>query len=226
MWQRPEKEPCTEGLIDNWEAPWPCTETLATLTELNEECLELLSEQAMLDTGAGAPILRELGELWSRLDGSARHRAALCPYLLLDAGFADPHRWRWVGNPGVRDLEPPALAPFFTANGVGRVAHQIFTNAWYIARTQPIGATLYLGMPGPCAALLRACTLRQVTELAIQHAGWLRPRWSGRVKIWRELLSAAIGGEGVTLERARLHGVQLLAMELRALEQVQANERR
>jgi len=225
MWQRLEME-LAESPVNNWEAPWPCAEMLATLTELNEQCLELLTEQAMLDTGSGAPILRELGELWSRLDASARRRAASCPYLLLDAGFSDPHRWRWAGNHGVQDREPAGYPAFFTANGLVRVAHQIFTDAWYIVRTQPAGAALYLGMPAHCALLLRACTTRQITELAIQHAGWLRPRWSGRVKIWRELLSAAIAGEGSKLERARLHGVQLLAMELRALEQVHANERK
>jgi hypothetical protein len=68
--------------------------------------------------------------------------------------------------------------------------------------------------------------VRQVTELANQHAGWLRPRWAGRPRIWRELLSAAISGEGLALQTARLHGVQLLAMELKALEQVSAKELR
>jgi len=68
--------------------------------------------------------------------------------------------------------------------------------------------------------------MRQITELANQHAGWLRPRWAGRTKVWRELLLAAISGEGLALERARMHGVQLLAMELKALEQVHSGERR
>jgi hypothetical protein len=225
MWQH-EREIRTEGDNPNFEEPWPCAETLTTLTELNEQCLELLSEQAKLGTSPSSPILRELGDLWSQLDINSRRRAAACPYLLLDAGFADPYRWRWVGGHGVGEREPAPYSSFFTANDATRVAHQIFTNAWYIVRTQPIGAPLYLGMPAHCATLLRACTVRQVTELANQHAGWLRPRWTGRVKVWRELLLAAISGEGVALERARMHGVQLLAMELKALEQVHANERK
>jgi hypothetical protein len=126
----------------------------------------------------------------------------------------------------VGDREPTAYASFFTALGATKVAHQVFTNAWYIVRTQPVGAPLYLGMPPHCASLLRACTMRQVTELANQHAGWLRPRWAGRVRIWRELLMAAISGEDLALEMARLHGVQLLATELKALEQVNAKDPR
>ena len=47
---------------------------------------------------------------------------------------------------------------------------------------------------------------------------WLRPRWAGRVAFWRDLLQAALANEGLALERARLHGIQLLAAELRTLE--------
>ena len=94
----------------------------------------------------------------------------------------------------------------------------MFTHSWHIAQTQPLGAPLFLGMPGHCVALLRTCSMMQLTDLAEQHAGWLRPRWPGRPKIWRQLLEAGISGDPDELERARLHGVQLLAMELKALE--------
>jgi hypothetical protein len=226
MWQHHEMEKSADGGPNNWEQPWPCSETLKTLAELNEQCLELLTEQAMLRASTAPPMFGELPDLWTQLDISSRRRAASCPYLLIDAGFADPYRWRWVGGHRIGDREPAAHASFFTAPGTTKVAHQVFTNAWYIVRTQPIGAPLYLGMPAHCANLLRACSMRQVTELANQHAGWLRPRWAGRVKVWRELLATAISGEGQALEMARMHGVQLLAMELKALEQVNAKEAR
>jgi hypothetical protein len=215
-----------EGSASNWEQPWPCGETLRTLAELNEQCLELLAEQALTHAPGAPPMFRELLDLWGRLDAASRRRAAACPFLLVDACFADPYRWRWVGGNRVGDREPVPYSAFFTAPAATKVAHQVFTNAWYIVRTQPLGASLYLGMPARCAALLRTCTVRQVTELATQHAGWLRPRWAGRVPIWRELLVASISGEGLALEMARLHGVQLLAMELKALEQVSAKEPR
>jgi hypothetical protein len=221
-----ELEKQAGGSPDQWEQPWPCAETLKTLTELNEQCLELLAEQALLRAPHAPPMFRELVDLWSQLNAASRHRAAGCPYLLIDAGFADPYRWKWVGANRVGDREPASYTAFFTALGATKVAHQVFTNAWYIARTQPIGAPLFLGMPSHCANLLAACTMRQVTDLANQHTGWLRPRWAGRVRIWRELLVAAISGEGLALEMARLHGIQLLAMELKALEQVNAKEPR
>ena len=226
MWQHREVDKSEAGNPHNGEQPWSCAETLKTLAELNEQCLELLTEQAMQRVSAAPPMFREIAELWSQLDGAARSRAAACPYLLIDAGFADPYRWRWLGGHSIGDREPAAYTAFFTALGATKVAHQVFTNSWYIVRTQPLGAPLFLGMPAHCANLLRACTMRQITELANQHAGWLRPRWAGRVKIWRDLLAAAISGDGLQLEMARMHGLQLLAAELRALDQVNAKEQR
>src|SRR5579872_3333102 len=250
MWSRYEKEQGMERGCGQWEVPWPCTEILKTLAELNEQCLELLTEQALhlpaaqmpshtaqhplppahmsshtaqlashtaqLPAPASIPMLDESRDLWRRLDAESRRRAAACPFLLVDAGFADPYRWRWVSTHRVGDREP-AFAPFFCVPGLMRVAHQVFNNAWYIARADPAAAPLFLGMPAPCVALLRACTLRQLTELGERHASWLRPRWTGRPRVWRELLSAAIANDARALERARLHGVQLLATELRAL---------
>jgi hypothetical protein len=226
MWREQEPAKGMDGDPNNPEQAWSRTEAIRTLAELNEQCLELLSEQAMLRAPNAPPIYRELLDLWGRLDVVARRRAAACPFLLVDAGFADPYRWRWVGTNRVGDREPLTYTAFFSGNGAIKVAHQVFTNAWYIARTQPAGAPLFLGMPPHCASLLRACTMRQITELANQHAGWLRPRWAGRTRIWKELLIAALSSDGVALEMARLHGVQLLAMELRALEQVQEKEKR
>jgi hypothetical protein len=60
--------------------------------------------------------------------------------------------------------------------------------------------------------------LGRITEIADRCVHWLRPRWAGRIAFWRDLLQAALANEGFALERARLHGIQLLAAELRALE--------
>jgi len=94
-------------------AAWLRPETLESLTELNELCLALLAEQAAARGAAGSPLLRQIGELWRGLDEAARHRAAACPYLLLDAGFADAPRWRALRAPpsaaaATRDGSPPA----------------------------------------------------------------------------------------------------------------------
>jgi hypothetical protein len=92
----------------------------------------------------------------------------------------------------------------------------VFIYAWHLARTQNAAARLLLGVPAHCTNLISARTLPQIHDLAERHPEWLKPRWPARVKVWRELLLAAASGEGVALECARMHGLQLLAAESRA----------
>ena len=192
---------------------WLRPGTLDTVLELNEQGLALLAEQGVARGRAACPLLRQVADLWRMLDPQARQRAANCPYLLLDAGFADPPRWR-VSPPGqVGDSAQLAYAAFFTAPTAGEVARLVFTYAWHLARSEPAAARLLLGMPAASAALISAYTLRQIQLLAERHPDWLRPRWPARVEVWRDLLLAAASGEGPALERARLRGLTLLAAE-------------
>jgi hypothetical protein len=207
------------------ERSWLRAEWLDTLAEVNEQCLELLTEQSTVRTTQVHPILRQVGELWRSLDSSGRRRAAACPYLLVDAGFGDPTRWRWAAGFHVSERESVTYAKFFTVPRTATVARLVFTYAWYLARTQNSAARLILGMPLHCTTLIRACTLGQIHDLAEQQSGWLRPRWPTRVRVWRELLSAASTGDSVALERARMHGLQLLAADMRALAVSSVGER-
>lgn len=196
---------------------WLRPETLESLTELNDLCLALLADQAAVGRcgAAASPLLRETADLWGALDAAARRRAAACPYLVLDAGFADAARWRVLPAIEVGDAGRGAYSAFFTVPGTLEVARQVFTYAWHLARAEGAAARLLLGMPGATAALVARCTLRQILALAEGRCGWLRPRWPSRVQVWRELLRAAAAGEAPALERARLHGLTLLAAETR-----------
>ncbi|HYM27295.1 MAG TPA: hypothetical protein VET66_04050 [Steroidobacteraceae bacterium] len=193
---------------------WLHDGTLESLREVNESCLGLLAEEARLRGAPDAPLLRQVGELWRALDAGARRRAAACPYLLFDAGFAEPLCWRpqavQVGEAG-RAL----YTAYFTAAAAEPVTRLVVTYGWHLARAQGPAARLLLGMPGPCAALIARHTLPQIQALAEAHPQWLRPRWPARVQVWRELLLAAAGGESGALERARLRGLTLLAAEAR-----------
>jgi len=228
MWQNNEETRGPDGKLNIGSRPLAGDDIFGMLTELNVQCLALLAEQALRPTPPTPPMFRELVDLWSQLDPASRRRAAACPYLLMDAGFCDPYRWQWLSDQhasarsGVADTlrAPLIFGKFFTAPSLVQVARQLFTHSWHIAQSQPLRAPLFLGMPGHCVALLRTCSMMQLTDLAEQHAGWLRPRWPGRPKIWRKLLEAGISGDPDELERARLHGVQLLAMELKALERL------
>ena len=192
---------------------WLRPETLESLLELNEMAFGLLAAQAAERCPPATTLLTGVTGVWRRLDAVARRRAAACPYLLLDAGFADTLRWGMptahVGE--VRESPPP----FFTVPAALEASRLVFTYAWHLARTQPAAARLLLGMRAPCAAAISQCSLRQAFALGESHAGWLRPRWSTRPEVWQELLVAAASGEDTALERARLHGLTLLAAESR-----------
>jgi hypothetical protein len=215
-----QRETLTEELEQErpWEAhAWLRAETLAALAELNEQCLEMLALQSSTTAVNHSPLLvRELGPLLRAMDPDARHRAAACPYLLFDAGFADQQRWAWVSGNHVSELhrrEPP----YFTLQQTRSMARVVFTYAWHLSRSQNAAARLLLGMSAHCARLIAVCTLRQIHDLAENHPEWLQPRWPNRPGFWRELLSSANTGESNAMEQARMRGLQLMAAEQRAL---------
>jgi len=228
MWKNNDEPVGLEGKLNSTGRPLAGEDIFGMLAACNEQCLMLLADQALRPVAPPPPMFRELVSLWSQLDVTSRRRAAACPYLLMDAGFCDPYRWQWLSDQhanarsGLQDTlrAPVVFGRFFTAPSLIDVARQVFTCAWYIAQTQPMGATLYLGMPSYCVGLLRTCSLLQLMDLAEHHAAWLRPRWPGRPKVWRELLKAGISGDPAELQMAQLHGVQLLAMELKALDRL------
>lgn len=203
------------GEIAGLKAPWLQSETLDSLVELNGQCLELLAEQSLTQPMQGNLLLRQVGEIWRTLDDEARRRAASCPYLLFDAGFADSARWRSVEGQGVSEATTPYVT-FFTVPRASAVVRQVFIYAWYLAQSKSVSAQLLLGMPAHCTHLISAHTLTRIHELAERHPEWMRPRWPNRVRVWRDFLLAAASGDVVALENARMHGIQLIAAECRA----------
>jgi hypothetical protein len=193
---------------------WLPADALVSLAELNEACLALLAEQAEARGASACPLLRTVRELWGALDGDGRRRAAQVPYLLMDAGFAEPLRWRTSPGPQVGDR--PAVYPtFFTVPAAREVARWIFTYAWQLARTEGPSARLLLGLQTPTALLIRQYSARQIQSLGESHPEWLRPRWAARLTFWRELLLTAADGDTPALARARRRGLPLLAADAR-----------
>jgi hypothetical protein len=201
-----------------WSAqPWLGDDTLSTLAALNEQSLVLLAEQAAArDPAYTHPLVHELAQLWSKLDAGALRRAAACPYLLLDTGFADPYRWMWAHGHQVLERERGPTVPFFTVPRASTVMRKVLTYGWHLAQSRESAARLLLGMAAPCVKLVGSLTLSQLDDLAEKHPAWLQPRWPQRVRIWREFLLAATAGEGRTLQQARLRGLQIFAADARA----------
>jgi hypothetical protein len=135
---------------------WLPEETLATLRELNEECLELCAAQARAQPGNAT--LAEIASQWHSLDVAARARAAGCLYLLVDAGFAEPERWR---RRAVRQVDDAGqgYAPFFSIAASAAVAQAVLTFAWHLARCQGAAARLLLAMPAGWVKMERNSSL-------------------------------------------------------------------
>ena len=200
-----------------WSAqPWLGGTTLSVLAEINEQSLSLLAEQASQQSDAVHPLLLELAQLWLKLDAAALKRAAACPYLLMDVGFADPQRWMWAHGQQILERERGPTVPFFTVPRTTALMRTILTYGWHLAQSRQSAARLLLGMSPSCAHLVSACTLTRIGELAGEHTAWLHPRWPQRVRVWREFLDAALAGEEFALQRARLRGLQILAADARA----------
>jgi hypothetical protein len=199
-----------------WAAqPWLGSVTLNVLAELNEQCLSLLVEEAAHNPTSAQPLLRDLGHLWSKLDAAAVKRAAACPYLLMDTGFADPQRWLWAQGRHVLERERGPTVPFFTVPRAAALMRTLLTYGWHLAQNRQSAARLLLGMSPQCVHLVSGYSLIEVSELAGKHPAWLQPRWPNHVRIWREFLSAAVAGEGRSLQQARLRGLQILAADAR-----------
>jgi hypothetical protein len=192
---------------------WLRREMLEGLAEVNHTCLGLLAEQALAPGAQAQQPLRRVGELWRALDDRSRWQAAACPYLLFDACFGEPQRWQWLSGPRVNDGSAAAGASFFTVARTAAVARTVFVYAWSMVVNHAEGAPTVLGIHPYCGSLLGACSVTQVHELAERGCGWLRPRWLKQVRLWLEMLRAAAEDDVASLERARVHGLQMLAAE-------------
>jgi hypothetical protein len=195
--------------------PWLRAETLESLGELNESFFGLLADQALVRGGVGAALARQVAELWRTLDSAARRRAAACPYLLADVGFADPARWQPASARQVGDVQRADYGACLSPPAATSLARAVFTYAWHLVQSQSAAARLLLGMPAASAFVIGQYTLLQIQALAENHPEWLQPRWPQRPQVWRELLLAAAAGEATALSRAQLRGFTLLAAETR-----------
>jgi hypothetical protein len=189
---------------------WLQAETFPSLAAFNEQFLKLVVAQH--PTG----IFTELRPLLLSLDSDSLRRVASCPYLLLDAGFADSQRWsnaikHQVSDAPAQEMQQ-VVVDFISLRVLARV---VFTFAWHIARARVRAARMILGMTERTAEVFNTLTLLQVAAIAEQYPYWIQPRWPQHRRMWRDLLSGALAGDGPLLENARMRGVQLLAADVR-----------
>jgi hypothetical protein len=182
---------------------------LGPVAEINEQMLDCLRLAALADAPDAPRLLRTLRDDWCRLDAKARRRVSACPYLLLDAGFAQPQRWDWMAAAGVMDATPQC-GYFSGRDGVALVRRTLLL-AWHLARSNRVAARVILGMSAPSADRIAASRLADLEMLAETAPGWIVPRWEAQPNVWRQLIEAGCRGQPLLLRQAQLRGLQLLA---------------
>ncbi len=184
------------------------TALLAPIAEINQALLEVLRAAAQDPTRPRVPsLLLALRGDWLRLDQAALERAAACPYLLLDAGLAQPSFGERTPA-GV--MERPASGYLSGAEGVALVRRALLLG-WHLTRSNRLAARVLLGMSGTVAQRLAISRLQELDALAERAACGVKPRWEQQPRVWEQLLRAARRGPAQQLRSAHLRGLQLLA---------------
>jgi hypothetical protein len=180
---------------------------LGPVAEINEQMLECLRTAA---TAGDAPrLVALLSEDWRRLDPKAQRRLSACPYLMLDAGFAQPQRWEWLG--GAQVMDATVRPSYFRGRGGVALVRRTLLLAWHLARSNRVTARVILGMSALSAERIANARLADLEALAERAPGWILPRWEAQPNVWRQLIGAACRGQPLLLRQAQLRGLQLLA---------------
>jgi hypothetical protein len=192
---------------------WKGAKSIQLAHQLNERCVELLSELAanatIIDTLP--PALRENRDLWSDLSVDARRRLAALPFVIVDVRFRDEQWWRALGKlPSPTDVCEEGLP----AERCEDLLLETLMFAWQVAREDSHVARMIFAMTRPVARIIGELAIREIRTLATEHTACLRIRWSDNALFWRELLERVRGEDASALEDSMLHAKLLFCGDL------------
>ena len=201
------------GSLPAWK--WTGAEALEWVRDLNARCLEAIGKRLVRAAAARPDEIDQMDvDLWRRLDEPARHRAARCPYLLVEMRFDDAVWWEDAKRDAMKPTPSPTVLSAGTA-GLGRaLANDALTLAWWTARADQRTAMLLFGLDPRVAAVVSSLSPVEVRRITARSGNQLRPRWEHNRRMWRDLLSAAISADEEALTDIHLYGIQLLGGDL------------
>lgn len=187
-------------------------EALRFPQSLNEQMLALLVK--MSDTYSETPdwadwiqVRRALLEI----DPPVRQSLALCPFLLLDAGFRDPMRWQQTATNAthLQTRETPVLVDLDMK--LLNLARATCILGWHLARTDQIAARLILDASPECADAIARLNLTDLQEIAERMVLFrqFKPRWHDRPEVWRRLIQLAQTSPRRAFASVNIRGRQL-----------------
>ena len=185
---------------------WLDEAALAPLAELNSQCLELIADMASCPGPTAFPVARQI----AALPAEARASLAHAPYLLADAFFDDPLRWKTLAHWRVQDVPHDPSRHAFIGPQAATFVRGVLVYGWHLARAHRQLARVVLGMTPACANSIAALGLSDLHWACEHRPEWVSLRWEGRPQIWSQLLMAAQVGDRAAVRRASLRGIQLL----------------
>jgi len=206
----------SEGPTSNAsEFTWKGAHALRRVYALNDRCLELLVQLARTErTRLNLAIVNQHRSLWRSLSASARRRAALTPYLLVDVHFQDVDWWRWAKAPRAGGRRGVISQPAFSGKVAAELMRETLMLAWSTVVLDRGTAGVLLGMTPGVSEIIAALGPQDVERTIARHNRHLRPRWEDFPAFWGRLLEAAQKGDEEALLEVRLYGLQLIGSEL------------
>jgi hypothetical protein len=181
--------------------------------EVNQRCIEMLIEAGKASRDATVGLVSDLHDLLQTISPIERRRAAQRAFLLVDLQFGDI---RWWADGAAADASAARLSTghvYFPRTRAMRLARATLTLAWHTIRSDRNNAYIVLGMTEPVAMVISRLRFEEIDKIAERRFKYIRPRWSDRPGIWREILC---GNSELSQRHADLHGLQLLTGELLA----------
>ena len=192
---------------------WRGARSLELVYQLNDRCLEFLSQMAAgSEDNCTLELVNVHRELWQQLDLNARQRAARLPFIIVDVHFADSRWWNRERRPAAQSVAPPV--PCFPSEISEKLINETLMFAWHIAQSDSRAASPIVGMSPEVVGIVAGLTAHELRDIASQNAGEIEPRWRASPHWWGALLAAAISDNQVALADIHLQAKLLLCGEL------------
>lgn len=204
------------------EAPspprWLGVRNLVPVQKFNEHCIELLAKVAG-HADVRSPALHQNVVLWSALDASATRRLSRTPFVLLDIRFQDGLWWSEVVRTQGREANPSLTSGRLPSDLSEELMYETLMFCWQMVGANRTVAQSSFGMSPPVVDLISALTPQDVRGIAGRQVSAVQVRWDMNIRLWQDLLQAALSEDEGRLGMLQLHTKLMLVGGLvRALE--------
>jgi len=189
----------------------PAAFPFATLSEVNERCIELLVNAARSEERPSFALIAPLRELLTPMGPVQRRRASEIGFLLVDMEFHDPDWWAAICRYPDRQWRTGTWRGQFTRRSAIPLARDTLMLAWHSVQADPDTACVLLGLARPVADLIARLKLSDINRIALRRARHLYPRWYDQPLVWRTLLGAATAGaRSLAMRNFQIQALQLI----------------